>query len=386
MVGYAKSQADMPKWGQLGCSGFIILDAQRRVVCPATAAFLKMRGLAFAHVEALLDALMAAKFSKVHYKVTFNSENAWALTFENICQGEAVPTVCPAQFVVLDKVEDPKKMGMRGVALDATDPSSGKCNVFLLSGSSGGSMVRVSADKVRVLPGDALDISPRQLQAIEQARAVVLVSRQKELPATAPCDESADRKRNAEGVSKGGDAVDTPPLRQGGDGDQAAEALGPVRVASVLNDELDRQHEECAAALEELARVRCASALDVALRVIRRHFEFEELLLDKYLYASVAGGGASEGFSIDESMRKSHLADHNRIILSMYVHTHTHTSIKRSSSQRRGTAAAAPIYINLYYYKHTHTHTHTHIREEQLAALRSCDGGGKSCGESTSGG
>jgi len=64
MVGYAKSQADMPKWGQLGCSGFIILDAQRHVVCPATAAFLKMRGLAFAHVEALLDALLAAKFSK----------------------------------------------------------------------------------------------------------------------------------------------------------------------------------------------------------------------------------------------------------------------------------------------------------------------------------
>jgi len=304
MVGYAKSQADMPKWGQLGCSGFIILDAQRRVVCPATAAFLKMRGLAFAHVEALLDALLA---------------------------GEAVPAVCPAQCVVLDKVEDPKKRGMRGVALDATDPSSGKCNVFLLSGSGGGSMVRVSAAKLRVLPGDAIDISPRQLQAIEQARAVVLVARQKEPrepPATAPCDESAEhRKRNAEGESKGA-AVDTPPLRQGVDGDegyegvdgyQAAEALGPVRVASVLNDELDRQHEECAAALEELARTRSGSALDVALRVIRRHFETEELLLDRHLYGTVtgAGGGASETFSIQESMRKSHFADHKRIILTM---------------------------------------------------------------------
>ena len=356
MVGYAKSQADMPKWGQLGCSGFIILDAQRRVVCPATAAFLKMRGLAFAHVEALLDALLAAKLSKVLYTVTFDSEYSRALTFENLCQGEAVPAVCPAQCVVLDKVEDPKKRGMRGVALDATDPSSGKCNVFLLSGSGGGSMVRVSAAKLRVLPGDAIDISPRQLQAIEQARAVVLVARQKELrepPATAPCDESAEhRKRNAEGESKGA-AVDTPPLRQGVDGDegyegvdgyQAAEALGPVRVASVLNDELDRQHEECAAALEELARTRSGSALDVALRVIRRHFETEELLLDRHLYGTVtgAGGGASETFSIQESMRKSHFADHKRIILTMYAraHTHTHTRTYIGSQARRA---------NIYY-------------------------------------
>ena len=142
MVGYVKSQADMPRWGQLGCSGFIVLDGQRCVVSPATAAFLQLRELAFAHVEALLDALLSSG---------------------------AIPTICPAQCVVLDKVEDPKKRGMRGVALDTTDPS-GKCTVFLLSGSGGGSTVRVAADKLRVLPGDAVEISPRQLHAMQQGR------------------------------------------------------------------------------------------------------------------------------------------------------------------------------------------------------------------------
>ena len=286
MVGYVKSQADMPRWGQLGCSGFIVLDGQRRVVSPATAAFMQLRELAFAHVETLLDALLA---------------------------GAAVPTVCPAQCVVLDKVDDPKKRGMRGVALDATDPS-GKCTVFLLSGSGGGSMVRVAAEKLRVLPGDAVEISPRQLQAMQQGRAAVTAMHRQVLAgASAAGDESEQhRKRNAQGESKSAGTASAAgdPQQQGGDGGEADKAVGPVRVASVLNAELDRQHEECAAALEALASARSVSALDVALGAIRRHFEYEERLLDKHLYAALVGVGAEasgapvvSGFNMDASMR-----------------------------------------------------------------------------------
>jgi len=49
----------VPSWGQLGCNGFIVLDAIHSVACAETAAFLQLRELAFAHVEALVDALAA---------------------------------------------------------------------------------------------------------------------------------------------------------------------------------------------------------------------------------------------------------------------------------------------------------------------------------------
>jgi hypothetical protein len=270
MVGYVKSQKDMPRWGQLGCNGFIVLDQQKRVVSRQTAAFLQMRSLAFRHVEALLDALLA---------------------------GAAPPSICPAQCVALEGVEDPKKRGMRGVALDATDATDGKNTVFLLSSSGGGSLVRVAAQKLRVLPGNAVEISPRQLSALEQARAVAVASRQ----AAAGGDGDGGggeerRKRNAQGESKAGVAAAVAPdgresCGEHGAAAEAALALGPVRVASVFNAELDRQHEECATALEELRTQRSAGALDAALRAIRRHFEYEEQLLDRHLYRGLCATG-----------------------------------------------------------------------------------------------
>lgn len=47
-----------PSWGQLGCSGFIILDASLQVVCPKSLAYLEVRESAFRQVEAILDTLL----------------------------------------------------------------------------------------------------------------------------------------------------------------------------------------------------------------------------------------------------------------------------------------------------------------------------------------
>jgi len=52
------ADTDMPTWGQLGCSGFIVVDSSLRVVCPASSAFLEVREQAFKHVELLLDTLL----------------------------------------------------------------------------------------------------------------------------------------------------------------------------------------------------------------------------------------------------------------------------------------------------------------------------------------
>ena len=47
-----------PSWGQLGCNGFIILDASHNVVCPSTSAYLQVGEKAFRHVESLLEPLI----------------------------------------------------------------------------------------------------------------------------------------------------------------------------------------------------------------------------------------------------------------------------------------------------------------------------------------
>lgn len=61
----------MPSWGQLGCSGFIILDSEHRLLKKKTSSFMQVRNLAFDHVEAILAAVSA---------------------------GEQLPQVCPGQF------------------------------------------------------------------------------------------------------------------------------------------------------------------------------------------------------------------------------------------------------------------------------------------------
>merc|ERR1719265_1771425 len=43
-----------PTWGQLGCSGFIVLDATGAVVCAKSAAYLEVKRAAFDEVETLL--------------------------------------------------------------------------------------------------------------------------------------------------------------------------------------------------------------------------------------------------------------------------------------------------------------------------------------------
>lgn len=56
--GYIAQQENMPRWGQLGCNGFIVLDSKQQVVVPQTAAFLEVRSRAFRDVEQHLDKLL----------------------------------------------------------------------------------------------------------------------------------------------------------------------------------------------------------------------------------------------------------------------------------------------------------------------------------------
>ena len=62
VVSFVKDmQRNGPKWGQLGCNGFIILDSSLKVVCPKTSAFLEVRERAFHEVETILSKLLDGK-------------------------------------------------------------------------------------------------------------------------------------------------------------------------------------------------------------------------------------------------------------------------------------------------------------------------------------
>lgn len=92
-----------PRWGQLGCNGFVILDANHDIVSRATSPWLQAKDLAFEHVEALLDALVT---------------------------GDTPPSVCPGQLVRLHGLEkSPHLNGQKGVCLRSG--ADGRCEVRL---------------------------------------------------------------------------------------------------------------------------------------------------------------------------------------------------------------------------------------------------------------
>jgi len=72
---FIATQKDMPRWGQLGCSGFIILGSgDQRIITPKTAAYLEVQEQAFRQVESILDSELTGKRCSVrpgdHVKVT----------------------------------------------------------------------------------------------------------------------------------------------------------------------------------------------------------------------------------------------------------------------------------------------------------------------------
>lgn len=90
------------------------------------------------------------------------------------------------------------------------------------------------------------------------------------------------------------------------------------QLESVKVVEMDEEHERCADAMEVLCRERTLPSLQRVLSEFTAHFRHEEEMLDEHLYAAVApgssGSGALGGFSADGSARKSHFADHKRIL------------------------------------------------------------------------
>jgi len=102
-------QADMPRWGQLGCQGFIILDSSGSVACETTPAFMEVEGLAFKYVECVLSALLAKK---------------------------SIPEVGPGTLVRIRDSPQTPGLARQPAMCISPENSDGKCEVALRSGKT----------------------------------------------------------------------------------------------------------------------------------------------------------------------------------------------------------------------------------------------------------
>lgn len=195
--------ANGPKWGQLGCNGFIVLDSNGKVACGATSAYLDVKEHAFAHVESVLEPLLSGATQPPQPAKPEAVE-----PFDRITGGCAQPEACDAEE------EMPKRM--KRAAAKASQPSS------------------------------VSEVTPL-------------------------C------------------------------------AIDSVRVAS-----LDAEHELCTAALGRMAEAPNRENIERVIEAYATHFAHEEAMLDEHVYA--AADGADGGFSAEASARRSHFADHKRML------------------------------------------------------------------------
>mmetsp|Transcript_80621 Transcript_80621/g.152269 ORF Transcript_80621/g.152269 Transcript_80621/m.152269 type:complete len:338 (+) Transcript_80621:264-1277(+) len=247
---FVDNHKDLPEYGQLGCSGFIVMDATHNVVSSATSAFMQVRSLAFAHVEALLDAIVAKRLP---------------------------PQVCPGEFVRIVVGED----GLGGA-----------CAICLRI-EEGGSLL------LQVLTG------PQQQKKITLAAGQVLklgVEGDEEMGGS--LGECGPNECDSEACKPGcNDCQAGPEDAQKLEEDFVADMLQlvSVRVAS-----MDAEHAECAQALRGLAAKPSAATLEAVQAALSEHFAHEEALFDEH--------GFGEHTDMRFSAKRTHIEDHNRLL------------------------------------------------------------------------
>lgn len=189
--GFIANKKHMPRWGQLGCSGFIIFDENLKVVTRKTKAFLEVREAAFREVRQVVDRML----------------------------------------------EDGAKR--------------------------------------------KVEISEEEKARRQKAR-------------TQPCyhDNWQPSTRAA---------------------DDSSSAPQVPKVKSVGVEKMDAEHKACEAALAGLLKYPTYGSLDTVHKEFAAHFKSEESLLDETVYVKCLKTTGS-GFDVAYGQRKSHFAEHQRIL------------------------------------------------------------------------
>jgi len=268
--GFIDNQDDLPSYGQLGCQGFIILDAKHKVISTGTSPFMEVKDLAFKHVETLIDA---------------------------ICKCGPLPAVCPGEFVKFVNIPEGKAelAGEPGVCLRLGEGNQ-VAVVQALRGQWRGKAIQVPIMAIRKLHD--VDSKDEQGSCAQGGCG------------TSSCNSSGGcSKTGASNSCATGDCA-IGPCSESNCNSGVTLSEGQVDsfldLVSVNVPSMDAEHEECASALRELAKARTNKALVDVLHHLSEHFAHEESLFDKYGF----GVHVNEQFSA----KKTHIEDHNRIL------------------------------------------------------------------------
>mmetsp|Transcript_50007 Transcript_50007/g.143973 ORF Transcript_50007/g.143973 Transcript_50007/m.143973 type:complete len:384 (+) Transcript_50007:174-1325(+) len=294
--GFIDNEQDMPTYGQLGCRGFIVLDAEHRLVSPGTSAFMEVRGLAFDHVEALLSA---------------------------VCSGRPTPRVCPGEYVILDTPPEqrPDLKGLHGMCLKVDGssmqfgfvdgPLRGRAMVLPLSSVS---PAAAEVDETGCGPGGCgpcgsggcADGSCAQGGCAPSGCADGKCAPGGGRCAPGGCAEGGAGGCDQKGSCSGGGCDGARGCDGSGSCLDPAVVEQALTLVSVQVPSMDAEHAECAAALRNLVSQRTHAALEVVRQCLAEHFEHEEALFVEFGF----GAHANEKLSA----AKSHAEEHKRIL------------------------------------------------------------------------
>lgn len=270
--GFIDSMRDMPTYGQLGCKGFIVLDAEHNVVSDATPAFMEVRDLAFDHVESLLEAVVAKR---------------------------SPPKVLPGDFVTL--AAPPKELAkLKGAPGVCVKVAGDHIQMAFISQAMRGKMMELpSTAVVKGMPkqaggGGGGGCGPDGCGPPIGNGSCGPGSCGEGNCGAGSCADGKGSEQGCDGGCDGSGAID--------------EAFVDIALdlVSVKVPSMDEEHAECAAAFKKLVAGRDRAALEEVLRELSEHFAHEEALFVEHDF------GAHENENL--SARKSHMDDHKRIL------------------------------------------------------------------------
>eukprot|EP00930_Biecheleria_cincta_P045313 TRINITY_DN31245_c0_g1_i1.p1 TRINITY_DN31245_c0_g1~~TRINITY_DN31245_c0_g1_i1.p1 ORF type:complete len:335 (-),score=54.46 TRINITY_DN31245_c0_g1_i1:385-1389(-) len=220
---FIDNHMDAPEYGQLGCGGFIVMDETHNVVSTCTSPFMQVRSLAFAHVETLLDAILAK---------------------------QPTPQVCPGEFVRI-LTSDKDTAGATAICLQID--KGGSLLLQVLTGAQRQKQIRLAASDVWKLGSES---DPEKGCHSSECGS--------RCSATGGCEPVWDDSQK-----------DDSPV----DEDFIASKLSLV---SVRVPSMDAEHIECADALRRLAAELSMASLETTLATLSEHFAHEEALFDQH--------------------------------------------------------------------------------------------------------
>lgn len=308
--GFIDNDADMPTYGQLGCRGFIILDAKHKVVSKSTSAFMEVRGLAFEHVESLLDA---------------------------VCTQQPLPPFCPGEYVELVEPPTgrPDLRGMQGLCVKVEDDM---VSFGFLGGPLRGKMMRLPASSLKKLDTEEAGSEDEAVGGCSQggcgqgscssgACSQGICKPQDCNQAgcnqsscgqagcsPAACGQGACKQGacNQAGCNQGSCSQGSCGQGECGNGATTLSELDAAFVAASLDlvsvkvPSMDAEHGKCAVAMQRLAEEGSSRALEGVLTCLADHFKHEEELFENFSF----GAHKNERFSA----KKTHIEDHHRIL------------------------------------------------------------------------